>query len=105
MPIGNRVKERLARGGTALCMATRLARTPEIAELKHPKLREAYETTMRACAAHGKCLGIGGIRADVSHVAELVQLGARFVIAASDIQYLMAAARSEVAALRKAAGG
>ena len=60
---------------------------------------------MRACARHGKCLGIGGIRADVSHVAELVQLGARFVIAASDIQYLMAAARSEVAALRKAAGG
>jgi 2-keto-3-deoxy-L-rhamnonate aldolase RhmA len=74
-------------------------------ELKHPKLRAAYEATMRACAAQGKCLGIGGIRADVSHVAELVQLGARFVIAASDIQYLMAAARSEVAALRKAAGG
>lgn len=74
-------------------------------ELKHPKLREAYETTMQACAKHGKCLGIGGIRADVTHVAELVALGARFVIAASDIQYLMAAARSEVAALRKAAGG
>jgi len=74
-------------------------------DLKHPKLREAYEATMRACAAHGKHLGIGGIRADVAHVAELVTLGARFVIAASDIQYLMAAARSEVAALRKAAGG
>ncbi len=74
-------------------------------ELKHPKLREAYEATMRACARHDKCLGIGGIRADVAHVAELVALGARFVIAASDIQYLMAAARSEVAALRKAAGG
>ena len=31
MPVSNRVKERLARGETALCMATRLARTPEIA--------------------------------------------------------------------------
>ena len=39
---------------------------------------------------------------DVAQVAELVKLGARFVIAGSDIQYLMKAARDEVAALRKA---
>src|SRR5512140_2636324 len=31
MTITNRVRERLARGEVALCMATRLARTPEIA--------------------------------------------------------------------------
>lgn len=74
-------------------------------ESKHPKLRAAYEATAKACRAHGKHLGIGGIRADVEHVAELVKLGGRFVIAASDVQYLMAAARNEVAALRKAAGG
>ena len=71
-------------------------------ELKHPKLRAAYETAMKACKAHGKHLGVGGIRGDVEHVAELVKLGARFVIAASDVQYLMKAARGEVAALRKA---
>ena len=74
-------------------------------ELKHPKLRAAYEATAKACQVHNKTLGVGGIRADVAHVAELVALGARFVIAASDVQYLMAAARSEVAALRKATGG
>jgi len=74
-------------------------------ELKHPKLRAAYEATATACQAHNKTLGVGGIRADVEHVAELVKLGARFVIAASDVQYLMAAARNEVAALRKATGG
>jgi 2-keto-3-deoxy-L-rhamnonate aldolase RhmA len=74
-------------------------------ELKHLKLRAAYEAAAKACKAHGKTLGVGGIRADVAHVAELVKLGARFVIAASDVQYLMAAARSEVAALRKATGG
>lgn len=74
-------------------------------ELKHPKLRAAYETTAKACQAHGKTLGVGGIRADVAHIAELIALGARFVIAASDVQYLMAAARSEVASLRKATGG
>ncbi|HXX09461.1 MAG TPA: aldolase/citrate lyase family protein [Pseudolabrys sp.] len=71
-------------------------------ELKNPKLRAAYETAAKACKAHDKHLGVGGIRADVDHVAELVKLGARFVIAASDIQYLLKAARAEVAALRKA---
>jgi 2-keto-3-deoxy-L-rhamnonate aldolase RhmA len=71
-------------------------------ELKHPKLRAAYESTAEACRKHGKVLGVGGIRGDVEQVAELVKLGARFVIAASDVQYLMRAAREEAAALRKA---
>jgi 2-keto-3-deoxy-L-rhamnonate aldolase RhmA len=71
-------------------------------ELKSPKLRAAYEAAAKACKAHGKHLGVGGIRADVEHVAELVKLGARFVITASDVQYLLKAARNEVAALRKA---
>jgi 2-keto-3-deoxy-L-rhamnonate aldolase RhmA len=71
-------------------------------ELKNPKLRAAYERTAQACKTHGKHLGIGGIRADVEHVAELVKLGARFVIAGSDLQYLMGSARHEVATLRKA---
>jgi 2-keto-3-deoxy-L-rhamnonate aldolase RhmA len=73
-------------------------------ELKSPKLRTAFESTATACKAHGKLLGVGGIRADVAHVAELVALGARFVIAGSDVQYLMKSARDEVAALRKTAG-
>lgn len=72
-------------------------------DLKNPKLRAAYDTVAKACAAHKKILGIGGIRGDVAQVAELVKLGARFVIAGSDVQYLMRAARDEVAALRKAA--
>ena len=73
-------------------------------ELKSPKLRAAYETAAKACKARNKHLGIGGIRADVAHVTELVKLGARFVIAGSDVQYLMRSAREEAAALRKAAG-
>ncbi|MEP7029385.1 MAG: aldolase/citrate lyase family protein [Pseudolabrys sp.] len=73
-------------------------------ELKHPKLRAAYESTAKACKAHNKVLGVGGIRGDVEHIAELIKLGARFVIAGSDIQYLMRAAHGEVASLRKATG-
>jgi 4-hydroxy-2-oxoheptanedioate aldolase len=71
-------------------------------ELKHPKIRAAYESTMTACTKHKKVLGVGGVRGDVAQVAELVKLGARFVIAGSDVQYLMRAARDEVMSLRKA---
>jgi 4-hydroxy-2-oxoheptanedioate aldolase len=71
-------------------------------ELKNPKLRAAYQSAAKACKAHGKHLGVGGIRGDVEHVAELVKLGARFVIAGSDLQYLTKSAGHEVAALRKA---
>lgn len=71
-------------------------------DVKNPKLRAAYESTAAACKKAGKHLGVGGIRGDVAHVAELTALGARFVIGASDVQYLMKAARDEVASLRKA---
>src|SRR4029079_1851438 len=71
-------------------------------ELKNPKLRAAYEATAKACKAHNKHLGVGGIRGDVDHVSELVKLGARFVIAGSDVQYLIKSARQEVDSLRKA---
>jgi 2-keto-3-deoxy-L-rhamnonate aldolase RhmA len=70
-------------------------------DLKSPKLRTAYEVAAKACKAHNKHLGVGGIRADAEHVAELIKLGARFVIAGSDMQYLMKSARDETAALRK----
>jgi 4-hydroxy-2-oxoheptanedioate aldolase len=84
-------------GSNDLCIAMGIP-----GDLKSPKLRAAYENTAKACKAHGKHLGVGGIRADVEHVSELVKLGARFVIAGSDVQYLMKSARAEVANLRKA---
>jgi 2-keto-3-deoxy-L-rhamnonate aldolase RhmA len=86
----------LLTGSNDLCTAMGIP-----GDLKSPKLRSAYESTAKACNACGKHLGVGGIRADVEHVAEL---GARFVITGSDVQYLMKSARDEVAALRKAAG-
>ena len=51
-------------------------------QLRHPKLREAYETAAKACRAHGKTLGVGGIRGDLELQRDLVKLGARFIIAA-----------------------
>jgi len=72
-------------------------------ELRHPKLRAAYESVATACKARGKSLGVGGIRGDVELQTQLVGLGARFIIAGNDVAYLAGAARADVQALRKLA--
>ena len=69
-------------------------------QLDHPSLRAAYATTATACRTHGKVLGIGGIRGDIALQADLVRMGARFIIAGSDVALLLAAAKKDVAALR-----
>lgn len=72
-------------------------------ELRHPRLRVAYASVARACAARGKALGVGGIRGDTALQRDLVGLGARFIVAGSDVQYLMNAAHKDVQALREVA--
>jgi 2-keto-3-deoxy-L-rhamnonate aldolase RhmA len=69
-------------------------------ELRHPKLRAAYESVAKACRAHRKSLAVGGIRGDLELQTELVRLGARFIIAGNDVSYLAAAARKDVEILR-----
>jgi 2-keto-3-deoxy-L-rhamnonate aldolase RhmA len=64
-------------------------------QLHHPELRAAYQATAQACKNHGKILGIGGIRSDIELQTELIALGARFIIAGSDVTYLMEAARKD----------
>ena len=69
-------------------------------QLRHPKLREAYEKTAAACKARRKVLGVGGIRGDLELQTDLVKMGARFIIAGSDVTYLMAAAKKDADTLR-----
>jgi 2-keto-3-deoxy-L-rhamnonate aldolase RhmA len=69
-------------------------------ELRHPKLRQAYETVSAACRQHGKALGVGGIRGDLELQRDLIALGARFIIAGSDVTYLAGAARKDAEALK-----
>ena len=61
-----------------------------------PRCRAVAE----ACRAHGKVLGVGGIRHNVGLQGELIRLGARFVIAGTDVNYVLAGARQDTAALR-----
>jgi len=69
-------------------------------QVDHPRLREAYERVAEACRAHSKVLGVGGIRHNVALQGELIRLGARFVIAGTDVNYVLAGARQDTAALR-----
>lgn len=74
-------------------------------QLRHPRLRAAYETAAKACSEHGKALGVGGIRGDVELQSDLLAMGARFVIAGSDVSYLAVAAKKDVEGLRALALG
>lgn len=71
-------------------------------QLRHPSLRDAYSQAARACKEHGKFLGVGGIRADLELQSDLVALGARLIIAGSDVTYLMQAAGKDAEQLRRA---
>ena len=52
-------------------------------------------------AEHGRILGVGGIRHNVALQGELVRLGARFVIAGTDTNYVLAGAKADTSALRQ----
>ena len=69
-------------------------------QVDHPRPLETYECVAEACRTHGKVLGVGCIRHDVALPGELIRLGARFVIAGTDVNYLLAGARQDTAALR-----
>jgi 2-keto-3-deoxy-L-rhamnonate aldolase RhmA len=69
-------------------------------QVDHPQLRTAYERVAAACRTHKKVLGVGGIRHNTDLQGELIRLGARFVIAGTDTNYVLAGARQDTAALR-----
>ncbi len=69
-------------------------------QVDHPRLRAAYERVAAACRAHRKVLGVGGIRHNTVLQGELIGLGARFVIAGTDTNYVLAGARQDTTALR-----
>ena len=69
-------------------------------QVDHPRLREAYVRVGEACRVHGKVLGVAGIRHNVALQGELIRLGARFVIAGTDLNYVLAGARQDTTALR-----
>jgi 2-keto-3-deoxy-L-rhamnonate aldolase RhmA len=69
-------------------------------QFDHARAHAAYETVARACRAHGRHLGIGGIRNDIPLLTKFVRLGARYISAGTDTGFLLAYAKSQADELR-----
>ncbi len=65
-------------------------------QYQHPRMREAFEATAAAARAHGKWMGVGGVREDLEFQAWLVQLGMRYLTGGSDVGYILSAGRADV---------
>ena len=69
-------------------------------DYKHPRIRAAYEAVAKAAKAHGKSMGIGGVREDLEFQTWLLQLGVRYLTRGSDVGYVLSAGRRDVLQLR-----
>jgi 2-keto-3-deoxy-L-rhamnonate aldolase RhmA len=62
-------------------------------EYDHPRLADAYQRTIAACAKRGKHVGIGGLASRPDLVEKFVKMGARYVSTGTDLGFLMAEAQ------------
>jgi 2-keto-3-deoxy-L-rhamnonate aldolase RhmA len=69
-------------------------------QYQHARMREAYEATAQSARAHGKWMGVGGVREDLEFQAWLVQLGMRYLTGGSDVGYILSAGRADVRRIR-----
>lgn len=68
-------------------------------DVGNERIVEVYEKVAAACEAHDKWMGMGGVsRPDL--VERYLGMGARFLLAGNDINYLIAAARHQTSTLR-----
>jgi len=70
-------------------------------QYNHARMRQAYEATARAARAHGKWMGVGGVREDLEFQTWLLQLGMRYLTGGSDVGYILSAGRADVKRLRE----
>jgi 2-keto-3-deoxy-L-rhamnonate aldolase RhmA len=67
----------------------------------HPRVREAYATTIAACRQHGKHCGVGGLSTRPDLVADFVKMGARYVSTGTDLAFLMSACTARAKQVRE----
>ncbi|OHE96513.1 HpcH/HpaI aldolase [Colletotrichum orchidophilum] len=66
-------------------------------DFESPMVSEAYERTIAACNKHEKWVGIGGLHSRLDLVEKFCQMGARWVMAATDGPLLIAGASKTAA--------
>src|SRR6185437_13154753 len=70
-------------------------------QYEHPRLREAYASTIAACRKHGKHVGVGGLASRPDLAAEFVRMGARYVSTGTDLSFLLAACTAKAKEVRE----
>jgi 2-keto-3-deoxy-L-rhamnonate aldolase RhmA len=68
----------------------------------NPRVPEAYQKVLDACARHGKHPGMGGVY-DAKLMDKYLRMGMRFILSGNDLAFLMAGARERSAMLRAVA--
>jgi 2-keto-3-deoxy-L-rhamnonate aldolase RhmA len=68
-------------------------------QLDHPRVVDALERIVAACRAEGKHAGLGGVYAPPL-IERYVAMGFRFVLAGSDLTFMLGAAKERAAAIR-----
>jgi 2-keto-3-deoxy-L-rhamnonate aldolase RhmA len=61
-------------------------------QVDHPQVHEAFLHVIKACQAHGKSVGIGGMGGRPGLIKQYLELGAGYVSTGNDISFLSAAA-------------
>src|SRR6516162_8451630 len=65
-------------------------------QYKHARMDQAYEATAKVARAHGKSMGVGGVREDFEFQSWPMQLGMRYLTGGSDVAYILSAGRADV---------
>jgi 2-keto-3-deoxy-L-rhamnonate aldolase RhmA len=68
-------------------------------QLDHPRVVDAFERIVAACRANGKYAGLGGVYTPPL-IERYVSMGFRFILAGSDLSFMLAAAKERAAAVR-----
>ncbi|QJP17360.1 aldolase [Starkeya sp. ORNL1] len=70
-------------------------------DYRHERMRAAYEEVAAAAKAHGKWMGVGGVRNDMEYLTWLVSIGVQYLSGASDLGFILQGGKADVAAMRK----
>ncbi|HSV81229.1 MAG TPA: aldolase/citrate lyase family protein [Ramlibacter sp.] len=73
-------------------------------EFGHERIVQAYETVVAACRRHGKHAGMSGVREDAL-MRRYIEMGARFVVAGTDVPLLIEAGKGRTRLLRDIESG
>jgi 2-keto-3-deoxy-L-rhamnonate aldolase RhmA len=69
-------------------------------QYRHDRMHAAFEKVAGAARAHGKTMGVGGVREDLEFQSWLFGIGVRYLTGGSDVGYILSAGRADVRQLR-----